>query len=136
VTIVAVREAERIHALTVSAFVPLSLDPPLVLVSLGGNASALPYLEPGRPFAISVLGPDQRGLASRYADPFPVGPSPFPPSGPPVVAGALATFACVVDEVRPAGDHHVVTGRVEEVQAGSSGPALVYYRRGYHSAGE
>jgi flavin reductase (NADH) len=135
VSIVAVREGGRIHALTVSAFIPVSVEPPLVLVSLGGNASVLPYLDPGTPFGISILSATQKGLASRFADVLPVGPDPFDPGDPPLVRDAVAALGCVVEEVRPAGDHHLVTGRVEEVRPGGDAPALVYYRREYGSAG-
>lgn len=133
VSIVAVRDQDRVHALTVSAFMPLSMEPPLVLVSLGANASALPYLDPGTPFAISLLAADQRGLASRFADVFPAGASPFPAEGPPVIDGCIAALACTVDEMRPVGDHYLVTGRVDEARAGGDGGALVYFRRQYHS---
>jgi flavin reductase (NADH) len=133
VAIVAVRDEGQVHALTVSAFIPLSVDPPLVLVSLGGNASALPYLDPGTPFAISLLAAEQRGLASRFADVFPVGPSPFPADGPPIVDGCIAALACTVEEIRPVGDHHLVTGRVDEPMVGGDAGALAYFRREYQA---
>jgi len=140
VTIVAMREASKVHALTVSAFMPLSVDPPLVLVSLGPNASVLPFLDPGTEFAVSVLDSSQGRLASRFADVFPVGPSPFVENGPPVVNGCLAALVCTVDEVRPAGDHYLVVGRVAEARVGADGSgvggqALAYFRRAYHPVG-
>lgn len=135
VSILAVRAADRVHALTVSAFIPVSLEPPLILVSLGPNASARPYLETGTPFAISLLAASQQGLASRYADTFPVGPSPFPDSGPPVVADALATLSCEVEEMLERGDHTLVIGRIDTAAEGPDASALVYYRRDYHSIG-
>jgi flavin reductase (NADH) len=135
VTIVAVRDGARVHALTVSAFMPLSVEPPLVVVGLGPNASALPYLDPGTPFAISFLAAGQRGLASRYADVFPVGPAPFPAEGPPITEGSVAGLACTVEEIRPEGDHHLVIGRVEEAHVGVDGEALGYYRREYREIG-
>lgn len=136
VTVVAVREGSQVHALTVSAFMPVSVEPPLVLVSLGPNAAALPYLDTGTPFAVSLLTSGQRGLASRYADPLPVGPSPFPDAGPPVVEGALASLVCTVEDVRPAGDHHLVTGRVVEARTATDGGALAYFRREYREIGD
>jgi flavin reductase (DIM6/NTAB) family NADH-FMN oxidoreductase RutF len=135
VTVVAVRDDGRVHALTVSAFLPLSVSPPMVAVSLGGNASALPFLEPGVTFGISVLSAKERGIASRYADSLPVGPDPFGADDPPVVRDCLASLACEVEEVRPAGDHHLVTARVLEARAGAADDALLYYRRDYHVAG-
>ncbi len=142
VSIVAVREddagpddAGAVHALTVSAFIPVTLDPPSVMVSLGPNASALPYLDPGTPFVINLLAMAQKGLASRYADTFPVGPSPFPEEGPPVIDGALASLVCEVEEMLQRGDHTLVIGRVVSAETGPETPALTYYRRDYHSVG-
>lgn len=149
VTLVAVRDGGRVHALTVSAFLPLSMDPPLVAVSLGPNASARPYLSPGAALGISVLRSSQRGLASRYADTFPVGPSPFGEADPPRVEGALATFACTVDRLVPGGDHELVIARVDAVSAPAGGggnggggegdagedAALAYFQRAYHAIG-
>lgn len=130
VAIVAVREGERVYALTITAFMPLSLEPPLLAVGLGANAAVLPFLDPDRELVISILSGDQRGLASRYADSFPVGPSPFVAEGPPVVEGALASFVCRVEELLERGDHHLVIARVTEAR-NHPGAALVYARREY-----
>lgn len=133
VTLVAVRADGRVHALTVSAFLPVSLEPPTVLVSLGPNASAAPYLDPGVELGISLLSAGQKGIASRFADTFPVGPSPFPPDGPPLVEGALAGLVCVVDEVLVRADHRLVLARVTEVRPGPDGPALAWRNRDYRA---
>jgi flavin reductase (DIM6/NTAB) family NADH-FMN oxidoreductase RutF len=132
VTILAVRDGPTVHALTASAVMPVSVEPPLVAVGLGGNAAILPFLDPGTSFAVSVLGADQKSLATRYADSFPVGPSPFPPDGDPVVEGALATLTCRVEELLVRGDHTLVLGRVTDARTGDPEAALVYYRRDYH----
>lgn len=135
VTIVAVRDEGRVHALTVSAFVPLSLAPPTVLVSLGPNASAASYLSPGDAFGISILRADQRGLASRYADTFPAGPSPFTPEDPPLIPDSVAGLACRVDEILIRGDHRLVIAAIQDVRVGPDAPALAYWQRDYHSVG-
>lgn len=133
VSILAVRDGGQVHALTVSAFIPISVDPPLVLASLGPNAAALPYLEPGTLFAISLLTAEQQAHASRYADTFPVGPSPFPEAGPPEVDGALASVVCAVEELLERGDHTLVIGAVETARTGPDEPPLIYFGRDYHS---
>lgn len=133
VTVLAVREGAggSVHALTVSAFLPVSVNPPMVLSSLGPNASALPYLDLGTEYVISILGDDQRGIASRYADNFPVGPSPFPETGPPRVRGSIASLVCEVDELLVRGDHTLVLGTVREARSTGAESALAYFRRGY-----
>lgn len=137
VAILAVREepAGTVHALTVSGFVPVSLEPPLVLASLGANASALPYLEGGGRFVISLLGPDQQALATRFADTYPVGPSPFDEDGPPVVRDSAASLVCEVDELLERGDHTLVIGRVVDASFTDAESALAYFRRQYHTIG-
>lgn len=135
VTILAVREGSSgpVHALTASAFLPLSVDPPLVLASLGPNASALPYLERGGEYVISILGEEQRGIASRYADTFPVGPSPFEETGSPRVVGSIASLVCEVEEMLVRGDHTLVVGRVTDPRSTDAESALAYFRRDYRT---
>src|SRR5690606_21404991 len=89
VTVVAVRDEPHVVAITATAFVPVSIEPPLVLVCVGTNAIVLPLLEPGAAFAISILAAQQRRLASMFADPAPLGREHFAAEGEPLVHGAL-----------------------------------------------
>jgi len=137
VTIVAIREAGQVHATTVSSFAPVSADPPLIVVSLGANAQVLPWLEPGVSFTVSLLADDQQRLASVFADSYPVGPSPFPDDGDPVVQGAMTALICTVREViATESDARLVLGRVESVSRTEGKLPLLYHRRGYRKLGE
>ena len=136
VTVVACRTEQRVVATTVSAFMSLSLDPPTILVAIGPNATVRPFLEPGARFGVSILGAGQRRLAMVYADPFPVGPDPFPPEGDPLIDGCLLGLSCVVDRVDDGGDHAIVIGAVKDVTGGASGPPLIRYDRRYHALGD
>lgn len=134
VTIVAVRDEARVHATTVTSFFPVSAEPPIVAVSLGAGAQVLPWLDPGTRFAISVLSSDQAALAVRYADSFPVGPSPFPTSGEPVVEGAVVALGCEVVALHPTeGGARLVVARVRATHEGSGGSPLLRHRRRYVS---
>jgi flavin reductase (DIM6/NTAB) family NADH-FMN oxidoreductase RutF len=134
VTIVAVRDEARVHATTVTSFFPVSAEPPIVAVSLGAGAQALPWLDPGAGFAISILSDDQAALAVRYADSFPVGPSPFPASGDPVVEGALVALACEVIALHPTeGGARLVVARVTATHEGAGGGPLLRHQRRYVS---
>lgn len=131
VTIVAVRAGGRVHGMTVSAFAPLSLEPPLLLVSVSRDAPLLSHIEDAGQFTVNVLSHAQRGLATRFADRFPVGPTPFPADGAPVLEGALASFVCTLESPHEAGDHRLLIGRIERSEvSGDEGP-LTYYRREY-----
>lgn len=132
VTVVAARDGTDVHATTVTSFFPVSAEPPMIAVSLGPNAQVLPWLEPGARFAVSFLSESQGRIASSLADSFPVGPSPFPPEGDPVVNGAVLTLLCSVREVwETEGDARLVLGRVEETVEGDGSEPLLYSRRGY-----
>ena len=136
VTIVAVRDGTRVHATTVSSFMPVSADPPLVLISLGAGAQVLPWLDPGAPFAVSLLAEDQRRLASVFADSYPVGPSPFADDGPPLVEGASTGLICTVRTVIPTeAGARLVLGRVESAVTTTGKGPLLYYGRGYRGLG-
>lgn len=132
VTVVAARDADDVHATTVTSFFPVSADPPLVAISLGPHAQVLPWLEPGGRFVVNVLAADQARLASSFADPFPVGPSPFPADGDPVVAGCVTALLCSVQEVHGTkGGARLVVGRVEGTVDGGGSEPLLYHRRRY-----
>lgn len=130
VGIVAVRDDDRVYGTTITSFTPVATDPPLVLVSLGPNAQALPFLEEGAEYAVSLLDETQSGLAQIYADPFPVGPSPFAETGPPTIAGALVVLTCVVTRAIPVeGGGRLVLGRVTDGALSRGRRPLLWYRR-------
>jgi flavin reductase (NADH) len=133
VTIVASRQGHRVVATTVSSFLSLSLEPPLVLLALGANATILPFLQPGERFGISVLAAAQRRLATVYADSFPVGPSPFPADGVPLIQDALAGLDCTVSEARTGGDHTIIIAAVQDLHVAGGEQPLIRYRRRYHA---
>ncbi|HEU4457267.1 MAG TPA: flavin reductase family protein, partial [Longimicrobium sp.] len=68
VAVVAAREDDEVIALTVSAFVSVSMYPPLLLVCIDEHAHLLPsLLEAGR-FTVNLLALSQKRLAARFAD--------------------------------------------------------------------
>lgn len=136
VAVVACRTEQRVVATTVTAFMSLSLEPPLILVAIGPNATVRPFLQPGERFGVSILGAEQRRLAMVFADPFPVGPDPFPPDGDALIDGCLLGLSCVVERVDDGGDHAIVIGAVHDVTGGASGAPLIRYDRRYHALGD
>ncbi len=136
VTIVAVRDDDDVHAITVSSLTSVSADPPTVLVSLSPSARVLPFVTTGTHMGISILADDQKGLAAVYADSYPVGPSPFGAEAAPLVEGALVGLSCQVSEIIELAGSHVVAARVEAARVDSGGLPLLYHRRGYHTLAE
>jgi flavin reductase (DIM6/NTAB) family NADH-FMN oxidoreductase RutF len=124
----AAEDADEFRGTTVNSFTSVSLEPPLVLVSLGRPTRAAAALRPGSAYAVNVLHHGQRDLAMWFAD------RPEPGTrvewevraGVPHLAECGAYFRCVAQDVHGAGDHVLVVGLVEEFQAYGHAPLLFY----------
>jgi flavin reductase (DIM6/NTAB) family NADH-FMN oxidoreductase RutF len=143
VTLLTIRDERDDVGVTVSAFCPVSIDPPLVLVSL--LASSYPAELLGRdsppPFAVTLLSARQRMIAGRFAaagrpsarllfDDVPHRRGPA--SGALIPDDGLAAFECARDQLLSAGDHLIVIGAVTGIPyAEGSGAPLVRFRNRY-----
>ena len=134
------------HAMTVSAFASVSLDPPLVLFCAEKIARFHDAVLAEGSWAVSVLAEDDektaRWLATR-GRPLDgqldgVAHHPGPVTGAPVLDDALAALECRTSAVHDGGDHRIVVGQVEGV-AGPSDQAprgpLVHYSGAYRRIG-
>ena len=124
--------------MTVGSFTSVSMDPPLVAFLPDQKSNSWRALrESGDSFTVNVLGADQEGvcraIAMRKTDKFSGIPWHRSPAGNPVVDGAVAWIDCVTDQIHEAGDHHIVIGRVEELDLGAGGTPLLFFRGGYGS---
>ena len=139
VAVVTVVSEGRGLGLTVGSLVSLSLEPPLVGMSIGnGSILHTPLRDAGR-FAVSLLAGDQEAIAQHFArnappialwEGIPARESELPE---PLVDGALAWLECRVTGEHPAGDHTVFVGEVRWIELGRAGPALAYVGGGYAS---
>jgi len=121
VTLVTVADGRDDVGATVSAFCPVSLDPPLVLVCLIGDSHPAELLGRLDRFAVTVLAAGQRMLAGRFAASGRPGARLLldgvahhrgARSGALIPDGGLATLECEVTSRIPAGDHLVVIASV------------------------
>lgn len=131
--------------MTATAFMSVSLDPPLVLVGLRTGSRMDDLLDEQPSWAVSVLSDNQRHIAGRFAmkgrisDRLLFEDLPYvrgETSGAPLVGGALATLECRTEQRVVAGDHTLVIGRVLTASApGADGGPLVYFRGRYRQLG-
>jgi flavin reductase (DIM6/NTAB) family NADH-FMN oxidoreductase RutF len=146
VTLVMICDGRDDIGTTVSAFCPLSMDPPLVMVAL--IADSYPAEVLGRPdgpagFAVTLLAAQQRVLAGRFAAAGRPGArlllDDVPHlrgghSGALIPAGGLAALDCATANLIPAGDHVMVIGHVLDVPyAAESADPLIRFRGRYPS---
>lgn len=141
VTLLTIAEGRDDIGTTVSAFCPLSANPPTVLVSL--LASGYPAEVLGRVdlFAVTLLSAAQRTLAGRFAAAGRpaarlllgnVAHERGEMSGALIPAGGLAAFECQVTARIPTADHVLFIGHVLAVPyVAESGEPLIRFRGGY-----
>jgi len=118
------------HAMTVSAFASVSLEPPLVLFCAEKIARFHDAVLAADGWAVSILAEDgektARWLATRgrpldgQLDDVPHRPGPV--TGAALLDGALATMECQTFAVYDGGDHSIVVGRVAAVDSPSNPP--------------
>ena len=135
VTIVTARDADGgDHGMTASAFCSVSLEPPLVLVSIAHDATIHPTLLNQDELAISILTASQEAIARRFAEKLDnrfdgIGFTRAV-TGAPLIDGALAVLEGRVVHRYSGGDHTIFVAEVIAASAMMDEP-LVYYRGGY-----
>ena len=130
VTVVTTRYEDQLSAMTANAVMSLSLDPPLVVVSVEKSASMHGLLEQGRCFAINILKREQEDLSNRFAQ---RGPKDFSDlatrvaeTGAPILVDALAYLDCTLVEIAAAGDHDMFIGKPLAGEAGEGDPLIFF----------
>lgn len=115
------------HGLTVNSFTSVSLEPPLVLVSVSRRAKGLQYLEENS-FTVNVLRAHQVELALHFAGHPRAGVEPAWEDRPlaPRLKGALAAIDCRPWRTYDGGDHVLYVGEVDDFSY-HGGDALVFF---------
>jgi flavin reductase len=125
--------------LTVETVLSLSLEPPLVGVSVSRQAAMHELLREAGGFALSLLHGDQEAVAQHFA-------RGVPPLahwhgiewregslGAPLLERALGWVEARLVDEHETGDHTLFVGGVVAVEHGRPGPALVHVGQGYAS---
>lgn len=128
------RGTNAIVGLTVSSFVTLSFEPPLVMFAIQHDANSYPAIVSCRSFGVSLLAADQAEVARRFsikgADK--VSDTRFEWGtllAVPLIAGSLAQIECLTSQIFISGDHAIVVGLVEAARTQDNAPLLYFARR-------
>ncbi len=133
--ITAVDRAGAPVGMAVGSFTSVSLEPPLVAFLPDKTSTSFPRIREAGSFCVNILADDQesvcRAFATKGADKF-AGISWRPaPSGAPLLGGALGWIDCDIDTIHDAGDHYIVIGRVNHLQAVTASSPLLFFKGGY-----
>jgi flavin reductase (DIM6/NTAB) family NADH-FMN oxidoreductase RutF len=132
-------DGER-FGLTVGSLVSLSLEPPLVGISIGKDSSSHEPIRRAEGWAVSLLGASQTSVAQHFAR------SGIPPvalwigvdvregARGPLLHGAIGWLECRTVSEHDVGDHTIFVGQVESIELGAPAEGLVYREGGYHTA--
>jgi len=134
VTIVTTRSAEGDDVgITANSFNSVSLDPPMILWSLGRKAWSLPAFLQCPYFAVHVLAADQDDLSQRFAkqgaDKFAGLPIERGEGNVPLLTGCSARFHCRTEFMYEGGDHIIFVGKVLSFDTGTRAPLLYHAGR-------
>jgi len=129
VTVITTLKGEQVHGMTANAFMSVSLEPPLVLISVDRGTKMCGLLHEGIHYGVSVLCATQSALSDRFAG-RPGEDLPEPRfqvvKETPLVDGALAHFVARVEKSYWGGDHSLFLGRVEYARQNPGTPLLFH----------
>ena len=137
VTVITARDAEgRPHGMTANSLSSVSLEPPLILLSIDHEASMHGLLVTSPAFAVNILSASQEAVSRRFAqdreERFDGVGYQESPRGLVLLDGALAHLECERVATHEAGDHTILVGLVVAGNANEGRP-LCYFRGGYAS---
>jgi len=138
VAIVTTRLGDEVHGLTVSGFGGISLEPALVMVSIGHNQASHDKLRAGGAYAVNFLHTGQADLSDRFAGRYGDDVDRFAGvayhaavTGAPILDKCLAWFDCRLVAEHIVGDHTLFIGEVLAGDVVGDEPPLVFYNTHY-----
>lgn len=141
VSVVTSTDGTLSHGMTVNSFTSVSLDPPIILVSLEQSTRTHKLVEASGVFGVTILSSEQEAVSNRFAgkdsenqDRFAGLDTERLQTGCPFIRGGLAYVDCRVMSTIAAGVNTIFVAQVVAVSYGAEGAEngpLLYYRRGY-----
>jgi flavin reductase (DIM6/NTAB) family NADH-FMN oxidoreductase RutF len=131
-------EAPEVDGFTATAFMMLSLEPPLLALGVGRDSGADDLLEDADHLAVNLLSEDQADVSHAFArhhrdrgDAWERFPWTLDAHGSPLLAGSTGAFSARIVERQERGDHLLVLAEVTAVHPGDTDRTLVYQNRSY-----
>jgi len=144
VTVVTATFGGEQHGMTVNSFTSISLDPPLIIISLQTASHTHSLVSQAGAFAVTILSEDQQAISERFAGRFSddVGnrledlETETLVSGAPFIKGGLAYLDCRVTQSIPSGMNTLFIAEVVAARGYDHDRVLVYHDRRYRKLQE
>jgi flavin reductase (DIM6/NTAB) family NADH-FMN oxidoreductase RutF len=136
VSIIAAGRDHEWTGITATSVSSLSLEPPTILACVNRSSSLAPFLQRYWHFSINILSSSQREIANRFAgrggiqgrDRFRSGNWQTSTTGAPILADALASIDCKLEEIIERHSHLIVLGHPLAIRTSSTSDALLHWR--------
>ncbi len=133
VTIVTTEYDGETRGMTCNGFMSVSLEPPLIVISVAHTATIHDMLAEGRYYGVSILSSAQEHLSNHFAgrpiddldDPF------IRINDVPLIKDCAVYLIAKVVDAHPAGDHTLFIGEVEYLQYSDDDTPLLFYAGKY-----
>ena len=134
VTVIATEVEGDVHGMTANAFMSVSLDPKLIVISIREKAKILNKIKESKIFTVNILAADQQELSMIFAGQLKEHKEVVFDrlDGKPVLSGAVAQVACEVSAEHVEGDHTLFIGKVTDIHLEDAEP-LIFYNGKYRS---
>lgn len=133
--VTAAHDGQR-YGMTVNSFTSVSLEPPLVSVTLKQLTHTYDLVEKSNAFAVTILAADQKELSDRFAGKLPEIHDRFDGLSvetlvldAPLLKGGLAYFNCRILTSIPVGENTLFLAEVIAVRGDGEGEPLTYHNR-------
>lgn len=125
----------EVHGMTANAFMSVSLDPKLVVISIGENASMLEKIRNSKKYAVNILSKDQKELSMLFAGQLNEHREVAFDwlADLPVIPDASTQIACEVVNEHVEGDHILFIGKVVDIHLSECSDPLLFYKGKYSS---
>ena len=135
--ITAIHDGQQ-YGMTVNSFTSISLEPPLVSVTLRKLTHTHELVEKSGEFAVTILASAQKEYSDRFAGKHPEIKDRFESvsterlsTNAPLLKGGIAYFNCRVVNSIPVGENTLFVAEVIAAQGDGTGEPLVYHNRVY-----
>jgi flavin reductase (DIM6/NTAB) family NADH-FMN oxidoreductase RutF len=136
VAVVTAVHAGQRYGMTVNSFTSISLEPPLITVTLKKLTHTHELVEGSGEFAVTILSSNQKDLSDRFAGKIPDITDRFEgvetetlSLEAPLIKGGMAYFNCRVVNTHPVGENTLFVAEVVSARGEGEGEPLVYHNR-------
>ncbi len=127
-----------VHGMTVNSFTSISLNPPLISITLANETRTLKMVLDSKIFGVSILGENQIEISDRFAGKILEDGNRFEgvdtftlENDAPLISNSIGYLNCLAIYVHKLPSSTLILGEVIAAAAGLDEPPLVYLNRDY-----